>query len=68
MTDHVAAWKVDPDAGFVVGRRAGYQDELIAGLKAIEVRRPLAEDGAVHGGAEAAGTISGERRPAHVSR
>ncbi len=55
VTEEVAAGDVDPDAGCVVQRWIRDEDEVVAGLEALEVVRAVGEDGAVHRGPELVG-------------
>ena len=54
MANQVAARKVYPYAGLIIGGRAGYDDQLIAGVYACEMFGAFAEDGTMDGRPEAA--------------
>lgn len=55
MSDEVSAREVDPDAGLGLGGWVGDEEEGIALAEALEVARPLSEDGAVDGGPKTGG-------------
>jgi hypothetical protein len=53
---------MDPDAGVILERRAGDEQQLIAFVNALDIARALAKDSAVDGRAEMAGLIRGKCR------
>jgi hypothetical protein len=62
MSDDVSIRHVDPDAGVIVDRGAGDQEDFITGMQTTQVRRAFGEDRTVDGGAEARRLLRRKRR------
>lgn len=62
VSDDVAARQVNPYAGGIINRRAGDDEEFVAGPDGAEMARALAKNGTVHSDAEAGWALRGQRR------